>query len=545
MTAQVPDKWSCESDAIWKGDATSDHLGHHLSSGDWDGDGLDDILSGSIDEAADLGSATLMLSAHIDGAAHVESSCFRIEGLAAPDWGVPVAFTGDFNGGGKDDIAVGEPGWRFDVGSGDTQYERGRVLVFFAEKHETCTDLTPADADLIFEGDEARRWFGASIDAAGDIDGDGTPDLIIGAPGDPDSRVPIDGGKAYIYTSATAMVQWMTQGSPTVFQCIGCDYELPPTSETYPIGIKDRYGFTVAGAGDVNGDGYDDVAVGAIQARHISKLDYAAEDSGYALLYLNPTQPGVVLSSVPDLPLVTVSPTLDVQMTGDPFLFGFSICGNVDLNADNRPDVLVGSPLYIDTSSGPGVSNDAGNRGAVYAYTIATDDSVSAAYGLDSQPLMFNTPDDDIQPFPAEIDGRVDAYFGWSLAPAGQFNAGEDFPLIFEDFLVGAPRLNNEAEVPSPCDDGEPTGGAISGRVYVISGANPALMTSDFPRRLFIFRGEAGEEDGRARLGIAVASGHVLNTGRLDQILGASGYTEISSTITETGRVYLFEEFKP
>jgi hypothetical protein len=132
------------------------------------------------------------------------------------------------NGDGLADIVVGAPGFD-DLGL----YDRGRVLLYLGP-------LTGSRVDPVwtFDGDQAGARLGYSVAGAGDVDADGFADIIVGAPFSDSGRVLVFHGSA---TGPAFAPDWSARSTQS------------------PAEI----GAAVAGAGDVDGDGYADVVVGA------------------------------------------------------------------------------------------------------------------------------------------------------------------------------------------------------------------------------------------------------------------------------------------
>lgn len=148
--------------------------------------------------------------------------------------GMAAASIGYVNGDGFDDIAAGAPEW-----DGDTQ-DMGRVVVFYG----SAAGLNEAP-DWSAEGRVEEAQFGISVAGAGDVNGDGFDDLIVGADGDDSGDGPT--GSAFLFLGSASGLQ-----STATWEASG-DAEL------------DRFGAAVAGVGDIDGDGRDDVAVGAFR----------------------------------------------------------------------------------------------------------------------------------------------------------------------------------------------------------------------------------------------------------------------------------------
>lgn len=202
--------------------------------------------------------------------------------------------------------------------------------------------------------------FGFSVAAAGDVNGDGFGDVIIGSPGSPTS--PNASGHLYIYF-----------GGPGVDSIP--DFNL--------IGTSGGFGVTVAGAGDFDGDGRADVLVGAPFAGR----------SGRAYLYLG----GPAMSNAPDLVLDDVTSPYYVGS------FGQALASAGDFNGDGRADLIVGAPGWY-TESGDSLS---GEIGRAFLYFGSTSPDNVADMALDTPLPRFS---------------GVNYHFGYSVAPAGDVN---------------------------------------------------------------------------------------------------------------------------
>ena len=143
---------------------------------------------------------------------------------------VPAAgpVPGDVNGDGKADFIVGA---RLDDPAGGGT-RAGSAYVF-----------SGADGSLLYQvsGDTANDAFGHSVSMAGDVNGDGRADFIVGAPFDDPAGGGTDAGSAYVFSGADGSLLYQVTGDST----------------------GDQFGWSVSGAGDVNGDGKADFIVGA------------------------------------------------------------------------------------------------------------------------------------------------------------------------------------------------------------------------------------------------------------------------------------------
>ena len=231
-------------------------------AGDVNGDGIDDLIIGApapTRTASTTPARATSSSARTPASRRASisrrstaSNGFRLDGIDAYDCsGISVAGAGDVNGDGIDDLIVGAPG-----ADPDGKYDAGESYVVFGTDtgFAASLDLSALDGSNGFrlDGIDADDRSGCSVAGAGDVNGDGIDDLIVGAPGaDPDGDA---AGESYVVfgtdTGFAASLDLSALDGSNGFRLDGID-------------AYDRSGSSVAGAGDVNGDGIDDLIVGA------------------------------------------------------------------------------------------------------------------------------------------------------------------------------------------------------------------------------------------------------------------------------------------
>jgi hypothetical protein len=146
------------------------YLGHDVApAGDVDGDGIDDLLVGGLGEGALIWGSDAGFSGDPD---------VRFESTTSSLFANAVAGLGDFNGDGRDDIAVAV--------SGFNSYS-GRVMVYFGRPRDEWPatvdiEVSSCPADLCFDSADSGARLGYALESAGDFDGDGVPDIVMASP---------------------------------------------------------------------------------------------------------------------------------------------------------------------------------------------------------------------------------------------------------------------------------------------------------------------------------------------------------------------------
>lgn len=465
-------------------------LGRSVSSaGDVNGDGYADVLIGASQYS--VGSVVLQgaVYLHLGGPTGISPNFFirYTGGVGGALLGESVSVAGDVNGDGYSDFIAGA--YRQGIGGAARIYLGGTYVM--APTAPAIGTISPIN----FAPGPANSLMGFSVANAGDVNGDGYSDVIVGAPEASNGQA--NEGLAFLYYgSATGLA-----ATPDV---------------TLEMNLANaRFGYSVATAGDVDGDGYADVIIGAPQA------------GGTGRAYIFRGGPGGLSTT----PALTLNGTVGSR-------FGHAVSTAGDVNSDGFADVVIGAPVAgtasIHLGSGAGTNAAAHlvitgpQAGSSFGFAVATAGDVNgsgfsdvivgapdfsngeagegaayAYYGSDSGLV-------ETQSWMRE-GNLVGARFGASVAGVGDMNGDGYF-----DAVVGAPNWSGL----------QPNGGAA----YFFRGTVSGLINNPGVRR--------DVNQANCQFGHSVAEGGDINgDGYADFVVGAPLWTNGQS---EEGRLYIY-----
>jgi hypothetical protein len=340
---------------------------------DLDGDGVNDMVVGADGDDDKVGGggpvqdrgAVYVLFLNNDGSVKSEQKISDTQGgfsagLEKDDeFGRSVASCGDLDGDGNCDIAVGATG--DDDGGG----RRGAVYILFlnsngtVKSHQKISDLSGSFSGTLDDDDQ----FGSAVANIGDLDNDGVTDLAVGAYGDQDG-----GGN---YRGAVWVLFMNTNGTVASHQKISdTQGGFNATLDDY-----DSFGWSIAALGDLNGDGNEDIAVGAEQDD-----DGGSARGAVHMLFLNSNGTVSSENKISDFMF-----TFTGELSNND-RFGFSITATPDMNGDGYNDMIVSARADDDGGT---------NRGAIYSLFLDQTGNVRSYEKIsDTQGNFTGTLDD-------------------------------------------------------------------------------------------------------------------------------------------------------
>ena len=481
---------------ILTGIDASDRSGFSVSSaGDVNGDGYDDLIIGAFggdpngdSQAGETyvvygganapGTDGVLDLSDLDG-----SNGFILNGIDAGDQsGRSVSSAGDVNGDGYDDLIIGAR-----LADPNGNFAAGETYVIYGGANAPGSDgileLSGLDGTngFILTGIDERDQSGSSVSSAGDVNGDGYDDLIIGAFGaafgaDPNGNS--YAGETYIvYGGASAPG---TRGVLDLGALDGSNGFILAGSAR-----NDQSGRSVSSAGDINGDGYDDLLIGAFGADPNGN----SEAGESYVIYGGANAPGT--GGVLDLSALDGSNGFTLTGINRDDYSGFSVSSAGDVNGDGYDDLIIGA-----SRADPNGNNAAGETYIVYGGASAPGTNgvldLSALDGSNGFTLTGIDASD---------------HSGWSVSSAGDVNGDG-----YDDLIIGGPFA-------------DPNGDSDAGETYVIYGGASAPGTGGVldlsalnGTNGFILTGiDAGDESG----GSVSSAGDVNGDGYDDLIIGA------------------------
>ena len=349
------------------GDVAGDQLGHAISkAGDIDGDGYADLFGAAFDAThggfrrgmARVYSGEWIAKTAQGQVPNTPEFFATFYGSSVNErFGMYIDGLGDSDGDGVPDLVVGAP-------SADTNgLNAGSVFVYSgAWIAQTAAGLSPAGSGLLhsFHGDLPGDDMGISVAAAGDLDGDGLGDIIAGAK--LSDAAAVNGGMVRAWSGSDGRVLRSWYGKTA----------------------GGEYGNQVSGAGDVNGDGFDDVLIsapydptngfetGVVEVRsHIAAQPYGSSLGSANRLSLEwvrgfpgtvheglilasqatPGSPGLFLASPAEAatPLGDVTLVVDLAPGAAAIVFPivYDASGSFSLSLDLRTPALTGQSFYL------------------------------------------------------------------------------------------------------------------------------------------------------------------------------------------------------
>ena len=300
---------------------------------------------------------------------------FVINGIDEDDGsGRSVSSAGDVNGDGFDDILIGAPN-----ADPNGNYKAGESYVVFGSGNPFNPSLNLSSLDgtngFVINGSDLLDQLGSSVSSAGDVNGDGFDDILIGASwADPNGNT--RAGESYVVF-----------GSSSGFGS-SLDLSSLDKNDGFVInGIKEynQSGSSVSSAGDVNGDGFDDILIGA-ERGDPNGNSYAGESYvvfGFSVTPTVPTPGDDVLTGTSDNDLIRALPGNDLVNAGDGNDTVGAGSGNDTIDGGAGNDVIRGGTGRDSLDGGAGTDNLQGGSGSDTLNGGDDDDTLKGEKGAD------------------------------------------------------------------------------------------------------------------------------------------------------------------
>jgi FG-GAP repeat/FG-GAP-like repeat len=442
------------ADAIFTGEAAGDLFGT-VAIADIDGNGYADVVVGATGYQSNTGRVYVFLTPASGSVASksAASADTIITGEAAGDQLGEALAIADFNRDGFDDVVASA--------IQQTSKSSGKVYIFQSAGTSGITVTSAASATDIIVGEAAKNSFGVSV-ATGDINGDSYPDLIVGAYTAGTSNT----GRTYIFISP---------GSSGITETLASSATTTIAGE----GNWDLFGVSVA-TGDLDGNGYDDVVVGA----YSYDSTHTAQEYGRVYEFLSQGSNGIT---------VTAATSATTIITGEAKDTGFGQwVATADIYGNGLADIIVGAS---------GGSHPTSYTGRVYVLqsTAGTGVTITAAGSADS--ILTGESVGDTFGFPEAVDlvgsGRADV-----IAGSIGYNSGQGRGYIF----MSAAGSGIPTETASSADL------IIAGEASSAFGEGIALL-SKHARRSQLVAGRKPHISARSHLARAAARSHRRDMG--------------------------------
>ena len=396
---------------------------------------------------------------------------------ASSQYGKVATLVGDVNGDGRSDFLVTA---RTYVGTATAESNEGAAFLYYGT--EWGISNTPAWS---YESNIIDAEFGHSASAAGDVNNDGYDDFIVGADG-------VNGfsGRIYLFLGGPAFE--LTNKGP---------------SWTYdgPLQLLQKLGQSVSNAGDVNGDGYDDIIAGA----HFFDGSGFTDQGKVLVFYGNNTARG--LSDIPDW---------TVAGWQNNAILGFSVSEAGDVNKDGYGDILIGAPMYNGNGAAYLYFGDVGGLGVKPPQTFTHTNNGYASGAYFGNPV---SPGGDLN-----NDGALDILIGSSRYDIGTSTSNEG--AVFA-YYGGAGGFSN---TPGWSSYGIQPGAYYGSGLYTAGDVNGDGF-SDIIVGACMYNGLAGLDTGKAWLFLGAGGG--LGAGSVWSIEGRSAGANLGWYASTAGNV--------